>query len=461
MEKHKLLKLTKLALATIIIVMGAYGYYHFFSSILTPLLSLLVVALFIIIEIAILLMTTTVFEDTTSYGPKFSLLLMVVFLLMWLLSFVGIDQTMWSILESKYYKVEQEKATINAKKETQKKLIKNKAHLEQYLTTYKNELKSLQEEIKLLKKDLDKKQRHFNDTVYNNGLMCDTKDCLARKANAQSAIDISQALLQEQLNNKKALLEKIKETEAQIAHHAQSIEAIIKQEEAFKSQNSISLKHKEEEALLHIRLMEFINPFFKNKINTPERAYVMLISAVPYPIYMFFVFFAAMQTPQNRKKRAQKQLEKAKEAEKRKSEKKTLFHAVMLLVAMQKKIVMYLIKTRKRKVITKEIEIEKIVEKEIEIVKEIYKEGKEIVEVEVEVPHIIEKEVIVEKIKEVPIVEKELIVIPADVDLNKLNELTGNTLKPKKLKNFLEDMGKDIKEYTINLGADNDKHNIA
>jgi len=453
------LKFAKYALATMIIIMGAYGYHHFFSSTFTPIASWMIVALFIVIEIVILLMTTVKFEDGAGYGGRFSFGLSVAFMLMWIISFVGIDQTIWSLVEAKYHQVQQQEAAIDAKKATQAKLQSSKKDLQIYLNQYQKELTNLQQKILISKKDLDKKYRRFNDTVYNNGLMCDTTDCLARKSNAQNAINISNELLQEQLSNKKVLLEKIKKSESKILNYANKIESITQDEEQFQTQNSLTLKNKQEESLLHVRIMDLFNLFFKGEITTPERAYVMLLSAVVYPIYILFVIFVAMNTSENREKRVQLQQLKEQEITQRKKDKKTTYDAVMLFVRMLKKVVIYLIKTRKRKIAIKEVKVE--VEKEIEVIKEIYKDGKEIVKVEVEVPHIIEKEVVVEKIVEKPIVEKEFIVIPADVDLNRLNEITGNTTKPKELDEFLETIGQNKKDFTIKNGSSYDKYSAA
>ena len=124
---------------------------------------------------------------------------------------------------------------------------------------------------------------------------------------------------------------------------------------------------------------------------------------------------------------------------------------------MLKKIAIYLIKTRKRKVAIKEVEVEK----EVEVIKEVYKDGKEIVKVEVEVPHIIEKEVVVEKIVEKPVVEKEFVVIPADVDLNKLNEITGNQTKPITLDELLKNIPLSKEDLSLNPRGKNDKYSAA
>jgi len=451
------LKLAKYALATMIIIMGAYGYHHFFSSEFTPIASLMIVALFIVIEIVILLMTTVKFEDSAGYGKKFSLGLITTFILMWIISFVGIDQTIWSLVEAKYHHVQQQKSVMDAKKETQFTLQNNKHEVQNTLDIYKKELVELQLQLEISKRDLDKKYRHFNDTVYNNGLMCDTQDCLARKTNAQNAINISNELLQEKLYDKKELLQKIQRAEVKIAHYTKAIGAIAKDKENFSKQNSLILQNKEEESLLHVRIMDFFNLIFKDKITTPERAYVILLSLVVYPIYILFVIFVSMNTSQNRAKRAQLQLQKEQEQSKRKEQKQTIYDGLILIVSVLKKIVVYLIKTRKRKVAIKEVEIEK----EVEVIKEVYRDGKEIVKVEVEVPYIIEKEVIVEKIVEKPIIEKEFIVIPSDVDLNKLNEITGNQTKPKNLDEFLEAIERSRKDFTIQSGISNDKYSAA
>lgn len=451
------LKLAKYALAAMIIVMGAYGYHHFFSSEFTPVASWMIVALFVVIEIVILLMTTVRFEDGAGYGSRFSFGLIAAFLLMWIISFVGIDQTIWSLIEEKYHHVQQGEVAIQAKTQTQHKLIEDKTELEKALTQYHQQLGNVEKKVETAKRDLDKKYRHFNDTVYNNGLMCDTEDCLARKANAQNAVDVSNEMLQEYMVNKKTLLQKIKNTEEKIAHDANQIAQITKEQEHFSKQNSLTLKNKQEESLLHVRIMDFFNVVFKNQITTPERAYVILLSLVVYPIYILFVIFVAMNSPQNREKRTKIQEQKEQEAIKRKVEQTRTYDAVMLFVNMLKKVLIYLIKTRKRKVAIKEVEVEK----EVEVIKEVYKDGKKIVKVEVEVPHIIEKEVIVERIVQKPIIEKEFVVIPADTDLNKLNEITGNQTKPVTLDELLEDTQHSTKDFTLKAKAKDDKYSAA
>lgn len=451
------LKLAKYALATMIIVMGAYGYHHFFSSEFTPIASWMIVALFVVIEIVILLMTTVKFEDSAGYGKKFSFGLAAAFVLMWIISFVGIDQTIWSLVESKYHSVQQQKAAIEAKTHTKETLLQEKKELEKRVAIYRQQLNNVEKQIEASKKDLDKKYRLFNDTVYNNGLMCDTQDCLARKANAQNAVDVSKTILQEYMTNKKELLQKIKNTETKLAKIVDKIDQIVLEKERFSKQHSLALKNKQEESLLHVRIMDFFNIIFKNKIQTPERAYVILLSLAVYPIYILFVVFVAMNSPQNKKRRAKIQERKDQLAAKKEADKTRAYDAFMLIVAMLKKIVIYLVKTRKRKVAIKEVEVEK----EVEVIKEVYKDGKEIVKVEVEVPHIIEKEVVVEKIVEKPVIEKEFVVIPADVDLNKLNEITGNQTKPITLDELLKNIRFDKKDLTLKPKASYDKHSAA
>ena len=453
------LKLAKYALALMIIIMGAYGYHHFFSSELTPIASWMIVALFVVIEVAILLMTTVKFEDNAGYGKKFSIGLTAAFALMWIISFVGIDQTIWSLIEDKYHHVQQQEVAIKAKTQTQNKLIQDKTELEKTLEKYHQQLNAVEKQVENAKRDLDKKYRHFNDTVYNNGLMCDTQDCLARKSNAQNAINVSNELLQEYMENKKTVLKKIKTSEEKISHDTDKIAQITTDQEHFSKQNSLTLKNKQEESLLHVRIMDFFNIIFKGQITTPQRAYVILLSLVVYPIYILFVIFVAMNSPQNKEKRAKIQQQKEQELAKRQTEKTRAYDAVMLFANMLKKVAIYLIKTRKRKVAIKEVVVE--VEKEVEVIKEIYKDGKEIVKVEVEVPHIIEKEVVVEKIVEKPIVEKEFVVIPADVDLNKLNEITGNKKTPITLDKLLKGMQHNKKDFTLNTKVKDDKYTAA
>lgn len=304
MTTYSTLKIVKYALAFMIILFGAYGYFHFFSSDLTPVSSWLIVALFVVIEIAILLMTTVKFEESIGYGVKFSFGLVAAFLMMWLISFVGIDQTIWSLVESKYYHVQQQEATINAKTNTQNKLIKEKSQLESRLKELQSQLSTVEKQVENAKRDLDKKHRRFNDTVYNNGHMCDTVDCLARKDNALNAIEVSKELLAEYMQNKKTLLTKIKKTEEKIAQDMEAIAQITKEQERFTEQNALALKNKQEESLLHVRIMDFFNLIFKNQIKTPERAYVILLSLAVYPIYILFVYFVGMNSPQNKEKSA-------------------------------------------------------------------------------------------------------------------------------------------------------------
>ncbi len=451
------LKLAKYALATMIIVMGAYGYHHFFSSEFTPISSWMIVALFIVIEIAILLMTTVRFEDSAGYAKGFSFGLLAAFLLMWLISFVGIDQTIWSLVEDKYHRTQQQEVTIKAKLLTQKKLIQDKTELEKANKQYHQQLTKIEKQVESAKRDLDKKYRRFNDTVYNNAHMCNTQDCIDRKNNIKNAIYVSKELLDEYIQNKKSILNKIKKAEEKIENYTAQITQITKEQENFSKQNSLALKNKQEESLLHVRIMDFFNLIFKGQIKTPERAYVMLLSLVVYPIYILFVVFTAMNSPKNKERRAKIQQQKDEEKEKRKAQKRTLYDAIMLFANMLKKVVIYLIKTRKRKIAIKEVEVEK----EVEVVKEIYKDGKEIVKVEVEVPHIIEKEVVVEKVVEKHIVEKVFVTVPADVDLNKLNEITGNQTKPMTFDELLNNTPFSKKEFISNIKAKNDRYTAA
>ena len=114
----------------------------------------------------------------------------------------------------------------------------------------------------------------------------------------------------------------------------------------------------------------------------------------------------------------------------------------------------------KPKVVTEE-KTEVKAEKEVEIKVVEAVEPKDEVKVEVEVPHIIEKEVVVEKIVEKPIVEKEFVVIPADVDLNKLNEITGNKKTPITLEKLLKGMQHNKKDFTLNTKVKDDKYTAA
>jgi len=443
LPEEYILKYVKYAFALIIIVMGAYGYHRFFVSDTAGAAVWFVVLLFAIIEIAILTITTIKFsswvkqEKTVGYGLAFAILLM------WLISGVGIDQTIWGLVENKYHSVALQAKNVDAQKESEQ-------HLHAIIKQLQSQKQSNAKEIEKLlnlkiqtQKLYNKKERRLRDIIYYNGNRCDLSvDCSARKKVGENALDLTKQELDAISRNIKQLRKKRNNLDAQIENANQKIDTIVSNRVAFEAKNRVTLDNKEEEAIVHVKLMEFINHIAGLHIKTPERAYVMLLSFVVYPIYILFIAFVASNLQEMKAVRAKQQ----EEMRNKKSP------SLVLIAQYLKKLLYYIIKTRIRKV--KEIEVEKEVEVIKEVEKVVYKDGKEIVTVEV--PHFIDKEVVVEKIVEKPIIEKEFITIPADVDLNEFNKLTNHGSIP-------QDLAEVLKKYNLSSkqGANDDKYRVA
>ena len=257
--------------------------------------------------------------------------------------------------------------------------------------------------------------------------MCNNADCLARKEVAQKAVELAEAEIKRYNKELDRLLTQANILPQKIETIQNKIEAIVAKRAEFEKTHSVALENKQEETLIHKPLMEFFN-IFGLEIKTPERAYVLLVSLIVYPIYMLYVFFVGYTSSQ--KVAMRKRLYEQKQAEKKeKDSSKTL--SILL-----KKLIIYIIKTRVRKVATKEVEVIK----EVEVEKVVYKDGKEIEKVEIEVPKIIDRPVIVEKIVEVPVIEKEFVTVPESIDLNKLNKIAKTGAVPKHLKDIIDEI---------------------
>ena len=439
--KYKILVGIEILFVLIIIIMGGYGYNHFFSSEFSSYYVWMIIGLFVIIEFTMIAMTTMVFSSSVKQNRSIGISLFIAMIMMWLVSGVGIDQTIWSMVEKKYKSVETNKALYMSNIQIQKSLEKKLTYLKQLQNTNNQDLKRFELQVQDAQKLYNKNTRKLNDTIWNNGRKCNTKDCISRKNVAQNSLDLSQKVLNTKLYAVKTTQEKISNTNDNIRDVQIKLDDITQKNAIFNRNNQVVLKNKASESLMHIGLMNAMNKYLNLDIKEPQRAYVLLLSFIVYPLYILFESFVASNSQEMIEKRKKEQEEKIKEKQKNKN------NSVKILLELInnniKKLIKYLITTRKRKVITKEIEKEVEVIKEIE--KEVYKDGKEIVKVEVEVPYIIEKEVLVEKIVHKPIIQKELVLIPEGYDINRLNKLVGNTMKIKNLNDVLKKEYKDDK----------------
>jgi hypothetical protein len=438
MPNYKFLQIFEYIFAGIIVMMGGYGYYHFFATDgANNWLVMLLVVLFAIIELAILLITTVKFSDTIKYSKSFSISIIFVMVFMWLVAGVGIDQSIWSMLEKKYKTVEQSKVDVKAYEDLKVSLEDKLNLLRQQENKIEKNLNFLNQKILKDEKNLKLYTNRLNDTIWNNGKNCDTVDCLARKQNmldaknkAQEILDIDKTNLKKSEEKKSKLYEEIQNLQNQINEYEKKI-ANIKQEYA------LAIQHQQNTSMLHTKLMNLLNKLGFD-IKEPQRAYVLVLSFLVYPVYLVYVILVANNLPE--KKEFRKQLYQYKK-------KNTIKNLL-------KRVIKYLILTRKRKVIVKEVE--KVVEKEIEVEKVVYKDGVELKEVKVEVPHIIEKEVVVEKEVEKPVIQKELVLVPAGIDLKKIESILNEKLKISNYDEFIQNF-----KLTSTKGINDGKFNIA
>jgi len=457
--ESRILVTIEILFALAIITIGGYGYNHFFSSSDSTEPVWMIVGLFVVIEFAMIAMTTVKFSNYVNQEKSINILLFFAMMMMWLIATVGIDQTIWGMIEKKYHTVETNKASNIADIQLKSNLDKKLIYLKKQQENINNDLIRFEKQLEVNQKLYNKNTRKLNDTIWNNGQNCDTKDCIARKNVATDSLALSKKTLNNNLLTIKSTKNKIIENDKEISSIQNKIEIIDERIADFKRENKVQLDNKENASLLHIRLMNTMNNLFGFNISEPQRAYVLLLSFAIYPIYILFVAFVASNTNENKELRKQK-YELKKQENLKKDTTKELLKSILLHI---RKVIGYLISTRHRKVKVQEIEKEVEVIKEIE--KIIYKDGKEIVKVEVEVPHIIEKEIIVEKVIEKPIIQKELVVIPTGLDLNKLNEITKDGSVPKDLADVLNNYKNSDKKPNFKFnsynGVQNDKYTVA
>jgi len=437
--------IVKNSLAFIIIAMGAYGYHKFFSSEdNTSVVIWLFIALFVVIEAAILLMISKSFSNTIKEQGTVGFGLSLTLLTMWMISAVGIDQTIWSMVESKYYIVKQDATAVEADREKEQLLISKIIDAQANKNLAQLKIKQLTREKVTLQKNYDKTTRKLTDTIWNSGKRCDISvDCSARKEVAQNALTLAKDNLSiASLSMKLAKNDVLINTNIIVKLNSEKEEIILRRV-TFEKKNGVTFENKEEEALIHVGLMNLMNKIFSLNIETPERAYVMALSFVVYPIYILFVLFVSTNTPDMLELRRKKQ----------ENEKK--FSVLVLIGSYLKKLVIYTIKTRTRKIRVEEKEVIKEVIKEVETI--VHKDGKEIVEIKIKEPHIIEQEKIVIQTVEKPVIVKEYVIVPAGTDLTILDELTGG-VKPKTIEELREESNKNTSK---SKGFNFDKHTAA
>ena len=458
MTETNIMKFIKLLLALVIIAMGSYGYHRFFASEGSSEPIWLVVILFIVIEAAILTMTTIKFSTALKQAKSIGVGLTAAITVMWLISGVGIDQTIWGMVESKYHTVKKSESAMLADKETEALLFNRIKDLESQQALYTNEITQITK-IKLQTQGAyDITARQLKNVIWYGGKRCDlSTDCTARKVVAQNALHLKKQELDDYTLTIKSLKQNALQTTINLEKSREKIEAIVAKRVDFETNNRLTLNNKIEEGIVHVKLMEFMNSVLGLQIQTPERAYVMLLSFIIYPIYILFIAFMYSNSVEMRDFR-QKEQDIAQKKFITQIENRKQNNNFSILITYLRKIIAYQISTRKRKVITKEIP--KIVEVIKEVDRIVYKDGKEVVKVNVEVPYIIEKEVVVEKIVEKLVVEKEFITVPADIDLNELNKLTGHGSVPKDLEDVLRKINDEMKDKILR-GANNHKYRSA
>jgi len=419
----------KTAFASVIITMGGMGYYHFFNSDFIGVSLWLMIALFVVIEIAILFITTKIASEVNYLGKGMKVALASGILFMWIIATIGIDQTIWSLVEAKYNSIKTQKALVDADKQKEVWLRDKLTKYQTQLATIHSSIGTLEEQKAKARKMYAKKESRLRDVIYYNGKMCNNTDCLARKEAAQRAVELAEAEIKRYNKELDRLLTQVSILQQKIETTQNEIEMIVTKRAEFEKTHNVALENKHEEALIHKPLMEFFN-MFGLEITTPERAYVLLVSLIVYPIYILYVFFVGYTSSQ--KVAIRKKLYEQKQAKKKeKDSSKTL--SILL-----KKLLVYIIKTRIRKVAIKEVEL--IKEVEVEVEKVIYKDGKEIEKVEIEVPKIIDRPIVVEKVVEVPIIEKEFVIVPESIDLNELNKIAKTGAVPKHLKDIIDEI---------------------
>jgi len=456
MEKYQIARTTeeiilgivKYTFACVIVTLGAIGYFRFFNDGGWSFSMAVIIFLFIMVEVAIMTITTVKFSSHIKQHKSINAFLYLSIFVMWIIAGVGIDSTIWHLVEDKYKVVKQDKVALQAN-------TIRLSNLQQQLSGFKKQRDllttrqtKLENQKSAMLKDIKKYDRNIRGIIFSVADCSASQDCQDRKKSALQNKDIALNTLTEYNANLNSLQSDLKENKISSKKIQLKIDDIKNKEANFKKQHGVTVDNQKAESVTQLWLMHLLNKLFQTDLTNPKRAFVMILSFVVYPIYILFVAFASSNSQEMRQLRAIEQEKKRKSTPKRSDN----------IINFLKKVIIYLIKTRHRKVKTVEVEVEKEVKVEIE--KLIYKDGKEIVKVEVEKPVIIEQEKIVEKIVQVPVVEKEYIIVPAGTDLNRLNKLSSSGIVPKELSKMLKEEEAKNKNYTMK-GLRHDQYKTA
>jgi hypothetical protein len=280
----------KVTLASLIIVTGGYGYMRFFESSSNNLSIWLIIALFITLETSLLIITTKLFQNIHKISTVRTIGVWIGILIMWILASIGIDQTIWSLVEEKYSKSSQ-------------LLVENKVNIDtkhKYMTQIKNLEKMKEKEllyISKLQKHKNEMKKLFNSQTKNlmtiifyGGKRCDlSTDCTSRKIAQELAIkqtnddiDLTLTRLNTTTNSIANIDEKIKIIEVKLEHITTLINTYTRGNKALelsRVQNTILLN----------KLTEGAKSLGLVGIQSPERAYVLLMSFTVYPIYILLI----------------------------------------------------------------------------------------------------------------------------------------------------------------------------
>lgn len=441
----------KYAFALIIVIMGGYGYYRFFNTDGLSFPVVTIIVLFVIIELAIMTLTTIKFSSSIKQKRNVDFLTYIGIFALWIIASVGIDSTIWHMLEDKYKKVQLDKAEVRANEVNLKNFELQLADLKTQRDNLIDRQTKIENQKIAILKDIKRYDRNLRSIIYSVANCSESVDCTSRKNTAQETKDIALKSLNSYNKNLDLLTEQISFNNQSINKIHGKIDGIKEVQAAFEKEHSVKVNNQKEESVTHIWLMKGMNEVFGIELENPQRAYVIFLSFIVYPLYILFIMFTASNTQEMKEQRKQEQLLKDKHKDTK---------AVDTLKNLLSKMIIYLIKTRKRKI--KEIEKEVIKEVEVEVEKTVYKDGKEIVKVEVEKPVIVEQEKVVEKVVQVPIVEKEYVVIPAGLDLNELNKTSSSGVVPEELQQLIQDSQNKLKVNSFKpKGANNDQHKTA
>lgn len=446
--EERIMNPIKYAFALIIVVMGGYGYYRFFNTDGLSFPVVTIIVLFVVIELAIMTLTTIKFSSSIKQRRNVDILTYIGIFALWIIASVGIDSTIWHMIEDKYEKVRLDKAEVRG----------NEVNLKNFeiqlldLKTQRNKFIDRQTKIEnqkiVILKDIKRYDRNLRSIIYSVANCNESVDCTSRKNTALETKAMALQTLTTYNKNLNLLSNQIASNNQSINNIVTKINSIKEVQVAFEKEHRVQVDNQKDESVTHVWLMNGMNNILGINLENPQRAYVIFLSFIVYPLYILFIMFTASNSQEMKEQRKQAQLLKEKDSK---------ISSVQQLLS---KIAIYLIKTRKRKV--KEIEKEVIKEVEIEVEKIVYKDGKEIIKVEVEKPIIVDQEKVVEKIVQVPVVEKEYVVIPAGLDLNELNKSSNSGMVPEELKELIKDSQNKLQTNPFKKkGANNDQHKTA